>query len=413
MANRILYISPSLPVLTCTFIYREIFDLQDLGFEISTVSMNRPPDEKVSAEARGFLETTLFLDRVSLIAKTLAVFRTLVSRPVRLMRCMRIYLRASPMKGPRDYVRLAYHLAEACYLSVHLADDLPEHIHCHFVTGATSIGMFLSTLTDVPYSFTMHASAIWIDPIALRNKLETCAFCASISDYNRRYVTETYGAQWRDKINIVHCGIQIPDTQRSPREDSGADDKVSVLAVGQLMKRKGYHVLVEAARIIRDAGEPIEWTIVGEGNQRPMIESKIEAYGLQDEINMVGAQPHEMIAGFLDRADVFTLPCVVGDDNTRDGIPVAMMEAMAWRLPVVSTNIVGLPELIESGVDGILVDQESPEQLAAAIVRLASSPELRQTIGNAAAAKVDREFNAVKSAGQLGELFRNSGRVSA
>lgn len=408
MAKRILYISPSLPVLTCTFIYREIFDLQELGFEIDTVSMNRPPDEKVSPEARGFLDTTLFLDKVSLLRKFLALPVTLLRHPVRTLRCLRLFFAASPMKGPRDYARLAYHLVEACYLSRSLSGNSPEHIHCHFVTGATSIGMFLSTLTGVPFSFTMHASAIWIDPIALRNKLEESSFCASISEYNKRYVLSTYGQEWNDKINVIHCGIEMPETRYSPSTATGDDEPVSVLSVGQLMIRKGYHVLVDAARIVRDSGLKVKFTIVGEGNQRPLLEDKIAEYELHDSINLVGAQPHERIANFLDDADIFTLPCVVGDDNTRDGIPVAMMEAMAWRLPVVSTNIVGLPELIESGVDGILVEAESPQQLAEAIIELAKSPNDRKRIGHSALGKVEREFNSVRSARQLGDLFQRS-----
>ena len=407
MRKRILYLAPALPVLTCTFIYREIFDLRQLGFEIDTVSMNTPPANRVSDEAREFLESTLYLDQVRESTKLFAFFKALALRPAALLRCLRIFFTAAPMKSFRDYQRLGYHLVEACYLAMKFRHRKPDHMHSHFVTGATSINMFLSQFLDVPFSFTMHASAIWVDPIALIPKLERCSFCVSISEYNKRYVASTYGKQWDAKINVVHCGISLADIEPLPPSPP-SEGPVRILAVGQLMKRKGYHVLVEAAHILKESGLDLRWTIVGEGNERPRLEGMIDEYGLAAEVLLVGARPHEEIVQFAAAADIFTLPCVIGEDNTRDGIPVALMEAMAWRLPVVSTNIVGLPELIDSGVNGILVEAENPGALAAAIRELAESPELRRRLGDAAHSKIERDFNARRSAGALADLFARS-----
>ena len=210
MSRKVLYIAPTLPILTCTFIYREIIDLRDLGLEIETVSMNKPSEDEVSDEALGILESTSYLDKVSYLSKVLALVRSLFTQPRSLFRCISVFITARPMKSLHDYLRLGYHLIEACYLSFIYQNNKPDHIHSHFVTGATSIVMFLSELISVPFSFTMHASAIWTDPIALETKLSRCKFCVSISEYNRKYVLETYGQQWRSKFNIVHCGIQLP-----------------------------------------------------------------------------------------------------------------------------------------------------------------------------------------------------------
>ncbi len=408
MSRPVLYIAPSLPVLTCTFIYREIFDLRDLGLEIETVSMNKPLRDKVSDEALSILEETIYLDQVGLLSKVLAFGRSFFVRPKSTFRCISIFFSARPMQSFRDYLRLGHHLLDACYLSFIYQENKPSHIHSHFITGATSIAMFLSELISVPFSFTMHASAIWIDPIALQTKLSRCKFCVSISDYNKNYVLETYGEQWRSKFNIVHCGIHLPIVPADCNRPKSHRDYVSVLAVGQLMKRKGYRVLVEAAKLANQHNPNIRWTIVGEGPERPVLEKMIEKYDLHDVVFLDGAQPHEKIPDYLGSADIFTLPCVIGEDNTRDGIPVALMEAMAWRLPVVSTNIVGLPELISSGVDGILVAPDSPNELAEAVLSLAGSPESRDELGAAGANKVASEFNAKKSAAQLAELFGKS-----
>lgn len=407
MAGTVLYIAPSLPLLTCTFIYREIFDLRDLGLEIETVSMNKPPIDKVSDEALSILENTIYLDEVSFFSKVLAFARSLFTHPRPTFRCISIFFSARPMRSLHDYLRLGYHLIDACYLSFIYQENKPAHIHSHFITGATSIGMFLSELISVPFSFTMHASALWIDPIALETKLSRCKFCVSISEYNKKYVLETYGEQWRSKFNIVHCGINLPIEPKQSHKPKSHQEHISVLAVGQLMKRKGYHILIEAAKITKEHNPHIRWTIVGDGSERPVLEKLIQEFDLHDTVFLDGAQPHEKIPDYLDAADIFTLPCVIGTDNTRDGIPVALMEAMAWQLPVVSTNIVGLPELISSGLDGILVAPDSPVELAEAVMLLADSPDLRDQIGAAAAAKVASEFNAKRSAIQLAELFGN------
>ncbi|MEX2123303.1 MAG: glycosyltransferase family 4 protein [Woeseia sp.] len=412
MRSKILYIAPALPVLTCTFIYREIFDLRNLGFQIDAVSMNTPPDDRISDEARGFLDTTLYLDKVPESRKFLAFVKALILHPVSTMRCLKLFATATPMQSFRDYQRLGYHLIEACYLFFRLEGSKPDHIHSHFITGSTSIAMFLSELMKAPFSFTMHASAIWIDPVALSTKLERCRFCVSISEYNKQYVLSQFGDKWQSKINVVHCGISMTGLAQLPRQRPKEDASIGVLAVGQLMKRKGYHVLIEAARILRDKRVNVVWTIVGEGNQRGPLEEMIARYDLHHEVKLMGARPHEEIPQFVADADIFTLPCVIGDDNTRDGIPVALMEAMAWRVPVVSTNIVGLPELIESGHDGILVESDNADALADAIEMLAKSAELRQRIGNAAVTKIEREFNAARSAEQLRDLFDASARAS-
>jgi glycosyltransferase involved in cell wall biosynthesis len=295
-------------------------------------------------------------------------------------------------------------LIEACYLASVFAYKKPDHIHCHFIHGPTSLGMFLSELIGVPFSFTMHASLIWTDPLAFRTKLKQCKSCVSISNFNKQYVLETYGRHFDAKINVVHCGVQLPSDTSSKRPTSG-NRPISVLAIGQLKRRKGFHVLIDAAKILKDRNIEINWTIIGEGDQRPLLERMIDEHGLEKEVTLAGAQLHEHIPHFLASADIFALPCVVGDDSTRDGIPVALMEAMAWRLPVVSTNIVGLPELIESGRDGILVESGDAGELAEAIETLAGSSEMRKELGAAAAAKIDREFNSLRSARQLAALF--------
>ena len=219
--KKVLYVTSRLPALTVTFIYKEIHRLQSMGREVSFVSMNTPSDGEISADARAFVKDTDYLDSVGLGAKFAAFVGQCARHPLRMLTAFGIVISARPMQGPRDYARLGYHLVEAAYLARKYKDRGFEHIHCHFINGPSSIGMFLGLLLDVPFSFTMHASMIWLDPIAFSNKLKRCKFCASISEYNKRYVVTTYGESLKEKIHIVHCGIDpelpaLPAAERKP-----------------------------------------------------------------------------------------------------------------------------------------------------------------------------------------------------
>lgn len=402
--KNIVYITATLPALTVTFIYNEIFRLRERGARVRTVSMNTPPDDRISASARELRHTTLYLDQVSFLRKLAAFGLVAVLFPLRTGRCLRHLFTASPVKLPRDFFRLGYHLIEAAYLARQFRADPPEHLHSHFVNGPTSIAMFLGILLAVPYSFTMHASMIWLDPVAFRNKLETSAFCVSISDYNRRYVLETYGEKYATKFHIVHCGIN-PESEPTQSAAMQGDGPLRILGVGQLNRRKGFHVLVDALAILKNRDRSFDCTIVGDGAERIGLEKAIKNNKLEDNVTLAGALLHEQVQGLLGAADVFVLPCVVSEDGWRDGIPVALMEAMYAGLPVISTNILGLPELIDDGVNGLLVPSDDPEALAGAIARLGTDPDLRRRLGEAGRAKVLRDFNNDTSAAQLHDLF--------
>lgn len=404
-SKKLLYVTSSLPALTLTFIYREIFGLRKQGFEIETVSMNRPDRDSVSEEAQGLLGTTLYLDQVSLPSKIVSAIGTLFRRPRALIRCLGIWFGARPMKnGARDYARLGYHLIEACHLYGIYRDRGIDHLHAHFVNGPSSIAMFLSILLDRPFSFTMHASLIWLDPVALYNKLDTCKFCASISEYNRDYVVSEYGAEFASRIEIVRCGIDM-DKLVSIEHGSSPDAPFTIVGVGQLTKRKGFHVLIEACGLLSERGREFRCLIVGEGTQRPDLESLIAKYRLDGIVSLEGAQPQERIPSYLGQADLFALPCVIADDGWRDGIPVALMEAMAHEIPVVSTNILGLPELIDDGENGVLVESGDAGALADSIESLMDSAKLRNDMGVNANAKVGSDFNVEVSVKKLATLF--------
>jgi glycosyltransferase involved in cell wall biosynthesis len=402
--RKVLYVTATLPALTVTFIYREIFRLRKIGVGIDCVSMNTPDEGDISKDAKSLVNDTEYLDGVGLLPKLAGFILAAIRHPIRLVRCFGIVLSASPMQGIRDYARLIYHLVEGAYLSRKLDMGSYRHIHAHFINGPTSIAMFLSEISGVPFSFTMHASMIWLDPIAFSNKLDRCAFCASISEYNKNYVSQQYGAHFAKKIHIVHCGIDPePDSIGVKIREPG--EPMNILGVGQLNARKGFHVLIESCGLLRDSGISFRCKIVGGGEQHSELERLVRRHNLEDLVTLTGPVKHEVVEQLLAECDLFVLPCIISKDGWRDGIPVALMEAMFHERAVISSRILGIPELIEDEVSGRLVEAEQPRELAAAITELAAEPEVCARLAVKGREKVLEEFNNSKSAATLAGLF--------
>lgn len=390
MSNRILYITTSLPSLTSTFIYREIEVLLKAGYDITTVSMGRPQKSQISKEAFWLYESTLYLDQINLMRKILAQASLLFSKPRKWIKLFWLALREKEIISFRDRLRILYHFLEAGYLYTRLKDNGLPHIHAHFLSGPTSIALFLSRYLNVPYTFTMHASNIFIDHHMLKTKLQMCKKAVTISNYNRKYLLSKYREQFAGKIDVIHCGISLQDFE------PGASEKTLpplILAVGQLVERKGFRYLVDACHILKESGVEFHCDIIGDGREMESLKAMIGNHGLGNVITLLGRQPQERVRKLLRKASIFALPSVVTNSGGREGIPVALMEAMAMQIPVVSTTTVGIPELIEHGKEGLLVEQKDAEQLASALHFLLKSPRDRIAMGTRGRKKISAQFN--------------------
>jgi len=176
--------------------------------------------------------------------------------------------------------------------------------------------------------------------------------------------------------------------------------------VARLVEKKGLGDVIRAADILRRRGRGFQVEIIGSGPQRQVLEHQVTRLGLNDRVRLVGAQSHDMVCRAYQRASIFVLPCVVAGDGDRDGIPNVLLEAMGSGIPVVSTPVSGIPELIESERDGLLVPPNDPASLADALDRLLTSAELRERLGRAARAEIEAHFSIDRSSTQLLALFQ-------
>jgi colanic acid/amylovoran biosynthesis glycosyltransferase len=201
-----------------------------------------------------------------------------------------------------------------------------------------------------------------------------------------------------DRLHVIRCGVRPEDL---PFKPFGGREAGRLLAVGRLDEIKGFGVLVDACALLRDAGIRFSCEIVGEGDLRRALEERIGQRGLQDVVRIAGALPQEDVRARLYRAAVFVMPSVVAADGNMDGIPVALMEAMAAGCPVVSTTVSGIPEIVEEGASGRLVPPGDAEALAAAIRGLLTDASARRRLAAGARETVERCFDAASEAAKL------------
>jgi colanic acid/amylovoran biosynthesis glycosyltransferase len=312
----------------------------------------------------------------------------------------------------RGRIAALFHLLVACHWARrHRRDDV-THIHSQWIHSCGTIAMYAAWLLDVSFSFTGHATDLFRDRVALRDKIRRADFIVCISTFHRDFFLKE-GAR-PEQLKIVYCGIDVD--QFSPRSGGGRRDDgvICIRSSGRLVEKKGFRYLIDACRMLAEKGVAFECVIGGSGPLDRELRAQIERLGLSKQVAITGeALKQEKIPEFMQSGDVYVLPCVWASDNDVDGLPQMLMEAMACGLPAVSTRLVGIPDLIIHERTGLLVEPNDAEQLADAIVRLGTNRDLAGRLAEAGRACVREKFDISNCLEPLlNEFRRRSGMRS-
>lgn len=389
--TRISYVIGTYPSLTTTFIDREIAGLVARGVDVAVVSVRRPTSI-LSPQQRELQGLVRYLLPPSWPRLALAVLRAMVTHPIAMLRLLAELLSRPHPEASR--LRTVLHFVTGLYAAEVLRDRRGVHLHAHFVDRAATVAMVAARLLGSTYSVTAHANDIYVRPVLLREKIGRARFAVTCTEYNRRHLEETVGRAASEHLLRLYHGIDLGALQ--PREVSD-DGTPTLLSVGQLKEKKGLHHLIDAVALLAGEWPQLECEIVGEGPMRPDLERRIRAHGLQDRVRLLGALPHEEVVARYAAGPIFVLPCVVAADGDRDGIPNVILEAMAMRLPVISTPISGIPEVIQDDATGLLAPPADAQALAAAIDRALRNLDLRRRLGAAARELVVANFDQVQN----------------
>ncbi|OAI56780.1 hypothetical protein AYO50_02405 [Acidobacteria bacterium SCGC AG-212-P17] len=425
----IAYVLKGYPRLTDTFITSEVYRMEQQGlrlrvFVIKPCTEPVPSDllDRIAAKPVYMPETTS-MSKSSLfkwLSRNLKHFlpslrRVIRKHPIGVFRAAGVAFAQAvrARKGFWSWPRKVY--AKEFLQGVMLADMLEQsgdvsHIHGHYCHGATTVTWFASMMTKLPFSFTAHAKDIYLPSLnpagLLRRKMDAARFVITCTDANRDYL-ENLGS--KTPVYCIYHGLNaefcnIMKEQPAARATNG---HFRVLGVGRLIPKKGFDILVQACAVLHQKGVPFEAVIVAEGGEHEEeIRRLIKVNGLENSVFLPGPMSQSQLFDEYRKASAFCLPCRVLENGDRDGIPNVLMEAMAVGVPVVSTPISGIPELIHDGVNGLLVPSEDSRALAQAFLRLIRDNRLAADLSHNAQETIELRFNGDKFAAHMASLFR-------
>ncbi|MFN0089598.1 MAG: glycosyltransferase family 4 protein [Acidimicrobiales bacterium] len=422
------YVLKGWPRLSELFIASEIARLEARGVPLrlyvlkpADEELRHPVVERIRAEAR-YLPAAGSISAVSArrwLADNLGAFRGGLAgsarrHPAGLARAAAAALAQSHRARKGRFAWRKIYLKELLQAAA-LADEVDRagdvgHLHAHFAHGTTTVTWLASLITGLPFSFTGHAKDIYnpaLNPAGLlARKLRAARFAATCTDANRRHL-ETIAPD--AAVRLVYHGLNADFARLLHAPDAPPPQPAAppqVLAVGRLVAKKGFDTFVEAIALLRGRGVELRVVIAGEsGPHEAAVRALIAERGLSGDVELRGPLTQAELLAEHRRSTVFALACRVDDDGDRDGIPNVLVEAMAAGLAVVSTAVSGIPELIRSGENGLLVAPDDPPALADAILAVLKDPTLAAQLGAAAAADVAARFDGDALAEQMAALF--------
>lgn len=405
---KIAYMLGTYPALTETFVLREIGALRRRGVDIAVCAVRRSfAGQHAETSAFGAGSECIYARPDATWRHLRTNFRYLVRRPVRYLGALSAFLNAAAGLAPKEALQLLYHFVAGVGFSRDLHRLGVHHVHCHF-TSATNMALAAHLVDGLSFSFTAHASGdLFVKPVLLDEKLARARFVVTVCEYSRHFLDSVTGFYYGGKLHRIYNGLERQDGQQAqiPASRAPAAAEHRIVSVGSLVAAKGHATLLQVLGRVRARGESFQCRIIGEGPERPTLERIIRENDLGESVALVGARSLEDVYAELREADVFVLLSEIGRSGYRDGFPTVILEAMAAGLPVLSTSLSGIPEMVVHGETGLLVRERDVEGASQALECLLHSAELRRAMGHAGQRRVRDAFDLDHSAERLAALF--------
>lgn len=362
---RLAYITSDFPVLTESFVRREVQEVRALGVPLTVFSLRPRPRRLDDPSLSWFIEDTVYspwLVSGGLLAAHLYFLRRQPGRYMSaLSLCCRTALRH--VRHPDVSLKTLAIFPKTIYFARLMAKRGVTHVHAHFANHPTTAAMLISALLGLPFSFTGHAWDIFVkkNQGMLREKIARAAVIVTCTQFNRAFLSAFCGDEGEAKIVVRYHGVPLPAARPERREPR------LIIGVGRLTAKKGFAYLIRACAQLAREGLAFRCVIVGEGPERRSLEAEIQSAGLAGCVTLIGARPHSEVLRLLAQAALLVQPSVRSGDDSMDGIPNIILEAFSLETPVVSTRLSGIPEVVREGETGRLVPPGDAAALADAI----------------------------------------------
>ena len=378
---RLAYLFERFPSFGQTFCYREVAELERQAGEVALYSIRQPTGEPAQDWDLNIVRRVHYFPGEAELVKQVERAVRAGDLPAGAVRTLKEWGRKS------DFLRLY----QAAYVGLRLHKDGVERVHAHFAGMAARTAYWVSRFFGIPFSFTAHANEIFAPrefEVSLAKLMDEAVAIVSVSDFSAELLKQQH-PQHASKIRRVYNGVDLASFRRAEFPDGVP----LLVSVGRLIEKKGFRDLIAACALLKSRGVEFRCEIVGEGPLEPALAAQISDTGLEADVKLMGARPQSEIADRLARATVFVLPCTTEGDGGMDNLPTVIMEAMAAGLPVISTTLAGVPEMVEPGVSGALVKPGDVAALADEIARIIANRSLARELGAAGYELARRKFS--------------------
>jgi glycosyltransferase involved in cell wall biosynthesis len=394
---RIAYLNSQYPRATDTFIQREVTTLRSMGVDVHTFSVRRTGDEHmVGIEQQQERDRTFYFLPLNPINLLLSHAKQLLASPQRYLQTIKLAFSTS-QPGLRGAIYQLFYFLEAGILAQQLKIRQIKHLHNHIVEASGTVAMLAAQMGGFTFSFTLHGPYIFFKPYQWRldEKIKRALFVSCISNYARSQGMIFAPMEKWKQMHIIHCGIDPTLFNQVSHHGLGR----KLLFVGRLEVVKGLPILLESLSILKQSHPNILLTVIGDGPDRKILEEMTKQMELTNNVKYVGYQSQTDVRKYIQQSDIFVM------SSFAEGIPVVLMEAMAAGLPVVATQIAGISELVENGVNGYLIPPGNSSVLLEPMEKLLIDDKLREKLGAAGREKVEKDFNLQNEVGKLHQLM--------
>ncbi len=402
------YVLKGYPRISETFISNEILQLERLGLTLRLFSMRHPRENFSHASIKqirarvDYLPTELLFELPRLLIPNIFLA---VKQPERFRKALRLASERYRRSGSTATVK---HLLQGGYMANNFLLRHPEirHLHAHFAHSPTSVAMFASLLSALPFSFTAHAKDIYTsDARQLREKIDKARFVVTCTRHNKEYLSEVAGNS-ATPIHCIYHGIDL-ELFHHAQQTVVSTPPYRLLTVARMTEKKGLPTLYRALAILKKQGVEFEHILIGDGDDRERILELIHSLELDGHCHWLGTRTHEEVLGQYRRSDLFVLSCEIAENGDRDGIPNVLVESLAMGVPALSTTVSAIPEILQHGRTGYTVPSAQPQQLAEAMILMLQDQDLRRQLISQGKAWVREQFDNRKWIENLARLFRS------
>ena len=390
------YLFERFPSFGQTFCYREVAELYRQGIAAPIFSIRNPKDEPAQDWDERIVRRVQYLPEEKELLED-------VQRASKKRRLTPAIIGALDEWGRRtDFLRLY----QAVYVGLRLQEAGISHVHAHFAGMAARTALWIARFFPITFSFTAHANDIFAPrkfEIGLDNLADASRVIITETDYSEKFLRERFPER-ADRIHRIYNGLNLAEFGHA----NFSSDPPLIVAIGRLIAKKGFASLIRACALLVKRGRSFRCEIFGEGPLENELRAQIEELGLRELVQLPGPKPQHELRERLANASVFVLSSVPEADGGMDNLPTVIMEAMATGLPVVSTRIGGIPEMVVDNETGFLVQPEDAVTLAEAIERVTNDGSLGQKLGQAGYERAQKLFSIEKNVKELCALLPSS-----